>query len=346
MDKLVIASMRQNAGKTSVIVGLGQVLNQKFGYMKPLGDRLLYSKKQLWDHDAALITNIFGLTGNPTDMSLGFNHAKLRFMYDEETTKAKLLEAVSNVAADKELLLVEAGKDITYGISVYLDALSLAEYIGGRLLMVVSGDEDAILDDIAFARKHIEMTGIEFGGVIINKLQDVENFKNTHLAGITEMGVDVLGTIPYEPQLTRFSVGYLADRLFAKVISGAEAVNNVVENILVGAMSVDAVIRRPELKFENSLVITGGDRTDMILYALESNALGIILTNNILPPPNIISKASERQIPLLLVTPDTYQVAKQVDDLESLLTRDDTQKIALWKRLVQEHVNVEKVLGH
>ena len=61
MEKLVIASMRQSAGKTSVIVGIAAALNQKIAYIKPFGERMLYRKKRLWDYDSALIANLFGL---------------------------------------------------------------------------------------------------------------------------------------------------------------------------------------------------------------------------------------------------------------------------------------------
>ena len=96
MRRLVFASMREGAGKTSVIVGLGKAAGRPFGYMKPFGDRLLYRKKRLWDYDSALVANIFDLKESPEDISLGFDHSKLRFMYDEETTKKKLQELVAN----------------------------------------------------------------------------------------------------------------------------------------------------------------------------------------------------------------------------------------------------------
>jgi BioD-like phosphotransacetylase family protein len=61
MEKVIVASMRESAGKTGVIVGLAKALGKKIGYIKPFGDRLLYRKKRLWDYDSALITDIFGL---------------------------------------------------------------------------------------------------------------------------------------------------------------------------------------------------------------------------------------------------------------------------------------------
>jgi hypothetical protein len=119
----------------------------------------------------------------------------------------------------------------------------------------------------------------------------------------------------------------------------------VVKNIIIGAWSANVFLQNPAFKKEGKLVITGGDRTDMILASLESDTSGIILTNNILPPPNIISKAAERNIPLLMVFSDTYQTAKQIENLEPLLTKDDTDKVELLKKLCQKHLDLGAITG-
>jgi BioD-like phosphotransacetylase family protein len=343
MDKLVIASMRSGAGKTSFIIGLTQALNKKIGYMKPFGDRLLYRKKRLWDYDSALMAAIFGLKEDPENITIAFEHSKIRYMYDEKETEEKLVEMAANTGEGKDILLVEGGKDLTYGISVFLDAVSIAKYLKSRLLLVISGDDDCIVDDIAFLKKYVDMKDVNFGGVVVNKVQDTEDFRNIHLNSITRMGVPVLGVIPHETELTYLSVGYLSEFLFAKVLAGEGGLVNVAKNIFVGALSANAALRNPLFKKENKLIITGGDRTDMILAALESDTAGIVLTNNILPPPSIISKAADRNIPLLLVSSDTYLTAKQIDDLEPLLTKDDTEKIQLLGDLIREHVNIEEI---
>ncbi|MDY0045255.1 MAG: AAA family ATPase, partial [Syntrophales bacterium] len=85
MHKTVVASIRKNAGKTSLIVGLAKCLEKEFLYLKPYGDKLYYRKKLLWDYDAALITSIFDLSRNPENMSIGFDHSKVRYKYDEKT---------------------------------------------------------------------------------------------------------------------------------------------------------------------------------------------------------------------------------------------------------------------
>lgn len=346
MDKVVIGSMRKSAGKTSIIVGIAGALKKKMAYLKPFGERLLYRKKRLWDYDSALITHIFGLQEDPVDMSIGFDHSKLRYMYDEKGIQQKLRETMAHIGDDKEILFIEGGKDLTYGVSIYLDTLSLARYTGSKLFIVVSGEEDAILDEILFLKKHVDLAGVHLGGIIVNKVQNLDEFKNTHLPVINKMGVQVIGVIPYQSELTCFSVYYLADRLFAKVITGEGGLKRVVKNIIIGAWSANVFLQNPIFKKENKLVITGGDRTDMILASLESDTSGIILTNNILPPSNIISKATERNIPLLMVFSDTYQTAKQIENLEPLLTKDDTDKVELLKELCRKHVDLSVITSH
>jgi hypothetical protein len=170
MNKVIIASIRKSAGKTSAIVGTAAALNKKMAYIKPFGERMLYRKKRLWDYDSDLIANLFGLKEDPVDMSIGFDHSKLRYMYDEEGTQKKLLETIAHVGRDKEILFIEGGRDLSYGISIHLDTLSLARFTGGRLFLVISGDENTIMDDILFLRKHVDLGGVDLGGLILNKV--------------------------------------------------------------------------------------------------------------------------------------------------------------------------------
>ena len=344
MNKIIIASLRKNAGKTTVMVGMAKAWNKKIGYLKPFGDRLIYNKKRLWDYDSALIANTFALSENPEDMSIGFDHSKLRYMYDEKVTREKVLDLAANMAQGKDLLFVEGGRDLAYGISVYLDAVSLARYLGGNLVIVISGDENTVFDDITYVKKNMDLSGINFKGIIINKVQNMDDFKETYLPQIQKIGVPVLGVIPYQKDLTYFSVSYLSERLFAKVVTGEDQLNRTVKNIFIGAMSVNAALQQPLLKKEGILMITGGDRTDMILVALDYQVTGIILTNNVVPPSHIISKATERKVPMLMVPYDTYETARRIDNMEPLMTKDDKQKIELLEKLIRENVNIQEIV--
>jgi uncharacterized protein len=340
MNKLVIASTQKRAGKTSLVVGLTKAVNKSFGYMKPFGDRLLYRKKQLWDYDAALMTSILGLEGMPENMSIGFEHSKFRYIYDEESTRAKVIERAEEAGKDKDILLIEGGSDLPYGASIHLDALSIAQYLGGKLLLIVGGDEYVILDDLTFIKEQIGFDKISLAGVIINNVKDVQDFKETHMETVKNMGLNVMGVIPHVPELSYMSVSYIVERTFAKVIAGEGGINNVVKNVFIGALSAGSYINNPAFHKENKLLITGGDRSDIILAALESGTSCMILTNNIIPQSNIISKAHDANVPLLLVPWDTHYTTKQIDNMEALLTKDDAGKIEILKNLILDNVDI------
>jgi len=343
MNRLIIASLRASAGKTSFAVGVAEALGKKIGYMKPFGDRLLYSKKRLWDYDAALMTHLYGIKENPDDMSIGFDHSKLRYMYDTAAIEYRLHELAERMGSGRDLLIIEAGKAITYGASIQLDALNLARVLQGKLVLVISGDDDTILDDIIFVKKYVTMAGVTVAGVVVSKVRSRDDFTATYLPELQQSGLPVLGVLPYESELTYFTMRFLADRLFAKVLTGEAQLDRTVKNIFIGAMSGNVAVQKPLFKKEDKLIITGGDRSDMILAALNHNAAGIILTNNILPPSNIIAKVEQAGTPMLLVAPDTYQVARQIDRLEPLLSREDKEKIGLLKRDVQENIDLGKL---
>ncbi|MCU0798273.1 MAG: AAA family ATPase [Candidatus Thermoplasmatota archaeon] len=345
MQRIVVASMRQGAGKTSFIIGLAKALKKDFGYMKPFGERIVYRKKRLLDYDSSLIKGIFSLPEMPEDMSIGFDHSKLRYIYDSTTIVTKLNEMAQTLSKDKDILIVEAGKDITYGASVNLDCFSLAKALNAKLLLVVSGDDDSILDDITYLKKHMIASDARLLGVIINKVKDVEDFKENSLDKVKALGVDVLGIVPFEKELTYLSVEQISDVLFAKVLAGERNIGNQVREIFIGAMSGDTVIKNPLFSRERKLIITSGDRNDLCLAALESDTSAIILTNNIIPPSNIITLAESKGIPLLLVSNDTFSAAKQVDDMEHLVGKGDSGKISLLERQVGANVDLERIVS-
>lgn len=344
MDTIIIASTRRNSGKTSLIVGLAKYLGAEFKYLKPYGDKLYYRKKLLWDYDAALMTNIFDLSENPEHMSIGFDHSKVRYKYTEETIRNKIAETIAEADRDEKYLFMEAAETLSYGTYAYLDALSLARYSGGKFFIVISGDDETVMDDICFLKKYVSMDDVDFRGVIINKVAVVDDFKEKYLADIEKTGIEIAGLVPYRDELMHLTVNNLVDRLFPKIVAGSGSLTNVIKNIFIGAMSGKAALQNPHfVQGDKKLVITSGDRSDMIIAALESDTSCIVLTNDVLPDSNIISKASELGIPLLLVAEDTYKIAQLIEKMEAILTRADLEKIDALTSLAAEHIDVKKL---
>ena len=345
MKTLVVSSLSRNAGKTSLILGLARNCDGKIGYMKPLGDRLYYKKKRLWDHDAALMVRLFKLSDAAEDITLGFEHAKLRYVADEAGIGERVKQAAARIAEGKDLLFVEGGASLTFGCSIQLDSVALARHLNAELLAVASGAEDAVMDGLRFLKRQVNLTDVRFKGAVINQVEDVEDFKSTYAPELTEANIPVLGIIPYVGELGIPTAQTVADALFAKVIAGEEGLMKRIERIFVGAMSPAAVKRYPEFELPRKLVITSGDRSDMILTALEGDTSAIVLTHNIVPPSNIISKATDRKVPLLLVKQDTFQAAKVVDDMDRLISWEEPDKIDLLAQLVKDHVDMAAITG-
>jgi len=344
VKSLIVASTREDAGKTSLIIGLTSALDHRFGYLKPLGDRFVYRKKRLWDYDAALLTQLFGLDEEPESISLGFDHSKLRYMYEPNAVFETLKRRIAEVGKDREGVLIECGKDLAYGASVHLDPLTISRETGIPVVIVAGGAENEIADDLSFIHRFVTSDEATIAGVIVNRVVHMDDFIETQIPEIESIGVDVLGVVPFLPELTTLSVTTVAERLFARVIAGEDGLNRRIQNIVVGAMSVGAAMGDPRISAPEKLVISSGDRSDMILAVLDAGETSaVVLTNNIVPPSAVIAKASDCGVPLLLVPKGTYETALQVEEIHPLLTSKDTDKIETLGKLAKEHLDLEKL---
>ena len=344
MKSLIVASTREDAGKTSTIIAVARILDRRFGYLKPLGDRYLYRKKRLWDYDASLVTKLFGLGEEPEMLTIGFDHSKLRYMYDRTAILEEFNLLVDQAGAGREGVFIECGKDLAYGSSVYLDPLTISQQTGAPVLILAGGGENEIADDLAFINRFVGSDEANVAGVIINKVVQMEDFCQVHLPEIEKLGVNVLGVLPYQDEFDTISLAAVADKLLAKVLGGEGGLQNRVRSIVVGAMSVGAALVDSHINDPGKLVITSGDRSDMILAMMETEGTaGIVLTNGIIPPANIVARASGQNVPLLIVSGDTYSTALQVEKIRPLLCSEDTGMINDLARLVSKHVDMDGI---
>ena len=113
--------------------------------------------------------------------------------------------------------------------------------------------------------------------------------------------------------------------------------NNYISSFMIGAMGADfalSFLRRGK----DQCVITGGDRSDIALAAMETSTALIIFTGNIQPAKQIISKAEEKEIPLLLTAGDTLSV---VDKIKKIKTHIQPNEIEICRNQVEEHIDWE-----
>ena len=154
--------------------------------------------------------------------------------------------------------------------------------------------------------------------------------------------------IPHQPILSRPTVESIREELKAELLNGEMCLHNLVEEVVVGAMGVNNAMRhiRPGV-----LLITPGDREDIILATATAVGLdggpslaGVVLTGDLRPSERVLGIIRKLPFPVLLAGEDSYQVASKVHDLIVKTHPDDTEKIALIRDLIGEHVEVGRIL--
>jgi hypothetical protein len=344
MKNIVVASTNKSAGKTCIITGLIKASGKKCGYIKPFGDRLVYGGKKIWDLDAGFIAGTFDQSGKAEDMTICFDHSKIKYAYGEKTAAKKLSDMCAKAGRGKDALIIEGGSEMWHGASVLLDAISVTKQVGGSLVLIIDGEDYDVLDDIFFMKKYLDASRVRFAGVIINKASDVEAFKKTYLSELRKENVNVLGIIPRTKELSYYKAKHLLDHIIAKNLTGTAGLDKTIKSVFIGDMPENAALSSTAFKSEGKMVITSGDRSDMILAAIETDSSCILLTNGYAPHANLITKAARAQIPMFLVPTDTYRTVAQIEHLEPLLTKDDTNKVELLKGLVRKYVKVKEII--
>ena len=116
----------------------------------------------------------------------------------------------------------------------------------------------------------------------------------------------------------------------------------MVETLTIGAMNVNSameVFRRRR----NMAVVTGADRTDIQLAALEASTQCLILTGAGQPLPQLINRAEELEVPLLKVDHDTLSTVEVIEHAFGHVRLHETVKATYAFRLVEEHCDLDRL---
>lgn len=341
MKNLIITSTRPDAGKTTVGLAIALSKQKSLNYLKPFGDRPIYKKKRLIDYDAKLFKNVLDLEQDYEKFCIGFDHSKIKYAYDSETIKDKILERIEEMSENKDGVIIESGESWGFGSSIYLDPASLYDITGSEIVIVASGSRTTIVDDLTTFARYFDAMDIPIKGAVLNKVESVEDVKNFAVDNIEDLGIPVLGVIPEISDLSLTRVSFINDMLFGKVVAGEKGLDNIVENVFVAALSAEEMVRNPHFQEKRKLIVTGGDRADAILASLDEATSGIILTNDIIPPSNIISRADRANIPLISVPLDTYEAAQRIERMDKITTIEDDYKLDKIEKEITPKIEID-----
>ena len=356
MNKAIyIATSEPNSGKSLVTLGLMRMLlgrTPKVGYFRPIIDDI---KSEKIDNHINTVISHFDLqqTREEAYALTRSEFVKMRNNDEDGEIIDVIIEKYKNLEEKSDFVLVEGTDFSGEGAAIELDAnILIAKNLGIPAIIVSSGVDknmDEFIGDLHIAYDSFMDKEVEVLAIIANKIlkKNVELVREGISKNIPE---DVLvSVIPRVKSLGNPTMTEIVNALDAKILFGRDSLNNQIGSIKVGAMQLRHYLQHLE---NNCLIITPGDRADIILGALQANmsskypaVAGIVLTGNIRPEKPIVKLIDglTRIVPIVLAKEETYLVAKKVGSVRPQIYADNKQKIMKSISTFESYVDREKL---
>ncbi|MFM1843339.1 MAG: hypothetical protein RLZZ490_2081 [Cyanobacteriota bacterium] len=344
---LLVGSLEPYSGKSGIILGLAHLLHQHgmaIAYGKPVGTAMNTDDLAKEEADIEFISQSLKLTANQVRKPLVF--------LDEETIAQRLRgENQCNYAdalqesltgLDADLAILEGPGNLWEGSLFGLSFAELAAKINATVLLVARYHSPLVVDGLIKAKQTL---GDSLMGVVINDIPpDVLTTTEALVKPFLESrGIPVFGLLAEDRLLRSVSVRELAHQLNAKVLCSEDHQDLMVESLTIGAMNVNSALEYFR-QGENKAVVTGGDRTDLQLAALETSTSCLILTGHVTPQPLIISRANDLEIPILSVNQDTLTTVEIVDHAFGNVRLQEPIKVQCIQKLMAEYFDLHRFM--
>ena len=339
-----ITSTQHFSGKSALCIGLLNRFKKdgfSIGYMKPVSTTAQIVDGRVADEDAQFVKATFGME-EPLDVMapvlLTDQKIAAVFSGDDRDLSDPVRSAHERISAGKEIVLLEGGGSLREGWIVNLAPPHVSELLHAKSIVIVPYESDLQLaDDLITARVRL---GDSLLGGVINRVprHRMEFVENQVKPFMERHEVRIFAVIPRERILLSVSVAELNEGLRGELLCAKDALNALVEHLVVGAMGVESALKYFRQNI-NQAVITGGDRPDIQLAALETSTRCLILTGNIRPGPQIISRAEDLGVPIILTRHDTMTAIQQIEQFFGKTRFHQEEKIKHFENLLTQHMN-------
>jgi phosphate acetyltransferase len=350
---IYIASIEDHSGKSLISLGLMQNLlgkMPKVGYFRPIiedGEPDNHTQIMLSYFDLKLTyEQVTGLTRSEAVHLI--NTGNTGEIIDTIIAKYKQIEEQS------DFVLVE-GTDFTgEGNLVELDInVLIAKNLGLPVILVGNGvgkTKEELTAGMQLAYNSYHQKEVQIIAIINNKilLENIE-IANEAMRTFLPNGIEAYA-VPRIGSLLNPTMKEVVHELNAKVLFGEDYLENQIGSIGVGAMQLRNYL--PQIK-EDNLVITPGDRADIILGVLQANIsksypriAGIILTGGLLPeePITKLIEGLSQIVPIVSVEEGTFQIANTIGDLKSNIYASNKKKIQTSIETFEHNVPIGELL--
>lgn len=295
---IFIATAEPYSGKSIVALGLVNMLlgkTQRVGYFKPIVN---FHPSEEKDIHVQTIIEHFGLPISYDDTYAVTRQEAMRQI--EGDSQGQMMDLViskfKKIEANYDFTVIEGSDFIGEGAAFEFEAnISIAKNLGAPVIIVVSGENKTTAQVINSAHtmlRNFEAREMQVLAIVANRVKpdqvdDVQDLLNVQLPEGS-----ILAVIPEDKGLQSPSMKEIYENLGGKLLFGADQLTNQVDNFVTGAMNVPNFLNHIK---ENVLIVTPGDRGDIIIGALQANLstnypkiAGVVLTAGSEPEEPII----------------------------------------------------------
>ncbi|WP_299434896.1 phosphate acetyltransferase [uncultured Maribacter sp.] len=356
VKSLYVATLEAHSGKSLVVLGLMEMLLGKMGkvgYFRPVIDQVNSNGA---DNHIETVINHFNID-IPVKESYALTQDEVLELYNEGKSSEildRIINTYKNLEKRFDFILIEGTDFYRENNVIELDLnRDIAKNLGSPVILVDNAKGKSLKDfcsSVVSAVRSYKDKGLNILGVIANKTRP----ENTELV-ITEISKELdnktsIYSVPRHPELSHPTIMEIRDALMAEVLFGKNYLNNQTGSFGVGAMQLANYLKHLSA---NGLVITPGDRSDIILGALQANSSanypaisGILLTGGIKPEESIMKllEGSEPSVPILSVKQGTFATTNAVGNIKSKIYAKNKGKINTSIALFNKHINRQEIL--
>ncbi len=338
MTGVLISSAESKSGKTGIILALNEIFSEyRTAYFKPFGTSPVRVGEEVVDEDVVIASQRFEECYH--SVTLNMPYAEFIYSSDPVSLKKEIIEKFEEIKA--EVIFVEGSSEYKTGKAIGISDDMIAEILDLKVVLVAKYSSDFVVDRILTAK---EVFGERLRKVIVNQLAGYKTSYINSVVGkvLSENDLSLAGVLPRDPVLAGMFVREVREAIQGEfVVEPMEDV--IIEHFIIGAMSKESAEKFLSEK-ENLAIITGGDRKDIQTLALSfGNVRCMILTGNIYPDREVVRKAREKGVPIILVPEDTLTTTEKLEEaLRNAKIRGE-EKIKRITELVKTHVNVKEL---
>jgi len=313
--------------------------------MKPVGTLPTRIDGELVDEDCVCLKEVLRLGEpakalSPIVMTPQFIHAQLA--RPRLNGPATVMEAFRSYRAAKDLVVMEGMSHLRDGRWLGLSSRQVSRLLHARVVLLVKFEDELLIDDILAAK---DILGDNLMGAILNWVPSgkMPLVGDAIVPFLTDQGVNVLGIVPRDERLLAVTVAELVDELDGRLVAGEDQADESIESFMVGAMG-----QKKALSFfrqrSNKAVITGGDREDVQLAALETPTRALILTGNQVPTRRVQARAKKLGVAVMVVDMDTLRAVEHTEAMIGRVRVHDAARANRMYEMLSKAIDLDALL--